>query len=141
MLLACALLATPAQAAEPPLGDWITAEGNSHVRIVPCANDAATLCGKIVWLAEPLNPEGQPKLDRRNPDTALQARPILGLAIVTGMRPAGGGKWSGGEIYDPTAGKSYNSKMNLGRPGELVVEGCVVFLCRAQTWTARPVTP
>ena len=137
MVLACALLGPPVLAAEPPLGDWITGEGNSHVRIAPCANDAATLCGKIVWLAEPLTPEGKPKLDRNNLDAALQTRPILGLAIVTGMRPAGAGKWSDGQIYDPTVGKSYNSNMKLGQPGELVVEGCILFLCRGQTWKAK----
>ena len=136
-VLACAMLAAPARAAEAPLGDWVTAEGNSHVRIAPCANDAARLCGRIVWLAEPLNPEGKPKLDRNNPDVVLQTRPILGLAIVSGMRPDGNGKWSGGEIYDPTVGKSYNSNMKLGAPGELVVEGCVLFLCRAQSWRAK----
>ena len=104
--------------------------------MAPCANDAATLCGWIVWLAEPLNPEGKPKLDRNNPDAALQTRPIMGLAIVTDMRPAGAGKWSGGEIYDPTVGKSYNSNMKLGQAGELVVEGCILFLCRGQSWKA-----
>lgn len=138
VLLVCALLGAAAQAAEPPLGDWITAEGNSRVRIAPCANDAATLCGRIVWLAEPLNQEGKPKVDRNNPDAGLQTRPILGLAIVTGMRPSGAGKWNGGEIYDPTVGKSYNSNMTLGAAGELVVEGCILFLCRGQSWKALP---
>ncbi len=134
LILALALLAGSARAADAPIGDWTTEGGLSRVRIGPCAANAATLCGQITWLAEPLNLEGKPKLDRNNPDPVRQTQPILGLAIVTGMKPDGVGKWSGGEIYDPQAGKSYNSNMKLGTPGELLVEGCVFFLCRGQSW-------
>ncbi|MDN5869669.1 MAG: DUF2147 domain-containing protein [Nitrococcus sp.] len=52
--------------------------------------------GHVVWLKEPLFPAddrkgmaGKPKVDRLNPDSALRSRPIIGLAVLTGLHYAG----------------------------------------------------
>ena len=55
-----------AQAAGPPeVGVWINHEGKGAVEIKPCGPG---LCGNIVWLKTPGNDQGQPLIDRRNPD-------------------------------------------------------------------------
>ena len=46
------------------------------------------LCGKIVWLSEPNDKKGNPKLDRRNPDATLQTQPLLGLTILSQLKPS-----------------------------------------------------
>ena len=39
-----------------------------------------------------------------------------------------------GEIWDPSEDKRYSSNMEL-KGDLLVVEGCILFLCRGQDWT------
>src|SRR5438045_3969805 len=62
--------------AADPLGTWLTEGGKSRVRVADCGG---ALCGSIVWLKEPNNPEtGQPKTDRFNPDQSKRSRPVIG---------------------------------------------------------------
>ncbi len=114
-------------------GEWTTEGGLSRVRIAPCA-DAAKLCGTIVWLKDPLTDSGKPKTDSKNPDAKFKSRSILGLQFLSNFSAAGPGKWAGGTIYDPQSGKTYKSRLSLNPNGSLKVEGCVLFICRGQTW-------
>src|SRR5659263_111612 len=55
--------------------------------------------GKIVWLAEP-NKNGKAKVDKDNPDKALQSRPIIGLQLLKGFSfNEKTGEWDNGTIY------------------------------------------
>lgn len=119
---------TPANAAVPVSGLWLTTEKDSIVEIAPCG---AALCGKIARILKP-NPNGPPK-DINNPDPGLRGRPIQGLPILTGFKDAGK-NWEG-TAYDPRAGKSYRSYLTLMRDGTLEVKGCVGPFCRTKTWT------
>jgi uncharacterized protein (DUF2147 family) len=134
LILAGALMtaAGAAQAGGAALGDWITQSGSAKVHIAPCGSE---LCGAVVWMRQPLDPEtGQPQKDERNPDPALRGRTALGLQIIHGMKPAGDGHWAGGTIYDPQTGRTYASKLSHNPDGTLKVEGCIAILCQAQTW-------
>jgi uncharacterized protein (DUF2147 family) len=125
------LLATPVFAAESIEGEWLTPDGGSKVRIGPCPGKADQVCGVVSWL-----PAAKAKaLDAKNPDAALKTRPILGVSTVVGFKPAGPGKWTGGKLYDPGSGKTYNGKISANANGTLKVEGCVTVVCQAQTWT------
>jgi uncharacterized protein (DUF2147 family) len=54
--------------------------------------------------------------------------------MVYDMVADGENKWDDGEIWDPSEDKRYSSNMEL--MGDLlVVEGCILFLCRGQDWT------
>ena len=66
---------------------------------------------------------------------ALRSRPIVGLQMMRDFAPAGPGRWTGGKIYDPNTGRTYDSKMSLSANGGLKVEGCVTVICQAQAWT------
>lgn len=116
-------------------GDWRTPGATAVVRIAPCVGSAGRLCGTVVSATPPRDAKGQPLRDRANPDPAMRTRPIIGLPILTGLSPAGAGRWSGGRIYNPQDGKTYASKLTLNPNGTLKVEGCVAVICRAQTWT------
>jgi len=112
-------------------GTWSTVDDKSHVKIEPCGDK---FCGKIVWLKEPNNPEGNPKKDLNNTEDALRSRPILGLELLSGFLPESKTEWEDGTIYNPEDGKTYSSKLTLANPGELEVEGCVLFFCKTQVW-------
>jgi uncharacterized protein (DUF2147 family) len=131
LAVAATAACTPALAAGSVQGDWITQSGSAKVRIAPCGSK---LCGAIVWLRNPNDKAtGRPQLDSENPDPALRNRPIQGLQILSGFKP-GTGKLTGGAIYDPQSGKTYNSKLGLNPDGTLKVEGCIAIICQAQTW-------
>ena len=132
---AVATLGAGAAQAQSAEGTWLVQAKNGHVRIAPCPGAAGTLCGNLVWLKEPNDASGKPKVDANNANAALRGRPVLNLPMITGMKPNGAGKWSGGKIYNPEDGKTYNSKMELQANGNLKVSGCVSVICKAQTWT------
>jgi uncharacterized protein (DUF2147 family) len=130
-LLAAGLLAlaAPAFAADPVVGDWVPPDGGSKIRIAPCADNPALVCGKIAWL-----PASTAKnLDTNNPKADLKtARP--GPADVLGIQVDDAGKWTGGKLYDPSSGKTYSGKLTAAANNTLKVEGCVLGICQAQTW-------
>ena len=126
-----AFAATPALAADPVEGEWLTQAGTGKVRIAPCPGQAGRMCGAISWLK---NPADAKATDSNNPDAKLKSRTIMGLPMLWGFKSAGPGKWTGGKIYDPESGKTYDSKLSVNANGTLKVEGCVLVVCQAQTW-------
>lgn len=124
------LLAGPAFAADSIEGDWLTPDGGSKVHISACPDKPDRMCGVISWL-----PAAKAKdLDTRNPNAALRSRPILGMSTISGFKQSGPGKWTGGKLYDPASGKTYDGKLTANADGTLKVEGCVMMICQAQTW-------
>jgi uncharacterized protein (DUF2147 family) len=135
-IVAALLAAVPvtAQAAGPD-GVWLTQAGDAKVRVSKCGGG---LCGVVVWLREPIDPmTGKPEIDDKNPNPALAKRPIIGLSLFIGMRPAGPNKWSG-QIYNADDGKTYASNISVAGPDTLKVEGCVGALCGGETWSRAP---
>jgi uncharacterized protein (DUF2147 family) len=59
-----------------------------------------------------------------------------GRQIVWDMEPRGNGSYRDGQIYAPDRDRTYSSNMTLSGD-TLSVEGCVMFICRAQTWTRQ----
>ena len=134
--LGCFLLAivtaSAAQAGDPK-GTWLTESKKAHVEIFDCNGK---LCGKVVWLKEPLDDKGQPKLDKENEDEKLRKRPIMGHHMISNMEPDGDNEWDGGTIYNAEDGKTYSSEMTLLADNKtLNVAGCVLFFCKSQVWT------
>jgi uncharacterized protein (DUF2147 family) len=133
--LLAVLLAAPsaqAQGASEPVGIWQTQAGDARVKISKCGGG---ICGVIVSLREPIDPAtGKPQVDNKNPNPALNNRPIVGLPLFSGMPPVGPGKWSG-QIYNADDGGIYASSITLAGADALRVEGCVGVLCGGETWT------
>ena len=119
---------SPAFAAQPVTGAWLTDAKDGIIEIAPCG---AKLCGRLVKMLAP--PKGPP-IDRNNPDPALRNRPLLGMAVLTGFT-ADGDVWRGSG-YDPKVGKSYATTLQRTGPNTLKIKGCVFgFLCRSAIWT------
>jgi uncharacterized protein (DUF2147 family) len=71
------------------------------------------LCGRIIWLKAPLDPQGVLKHDRLNPDKALKARQICGATIIWDLSSHGKNSWEGGYFYNPDDGATYRVNMEL----------------------------
>ena len=50
--------------------------------------------------------------DENNPDAKLRSRQLLGLNMLSGLKKDGG-EYTGGNIYDPGNGKTYNCSMKV----------------------------
>lgn len=126
LALVAALLASlslPASAQDAN-GTWLTASGETRVRIAPCGG---SICGTIVWVKNPAK-------DEQNPNAALKTRNVVGINMIQ-MKPAGDKKWSG-TLYNYTDGKTYSGSMTMNSANSLSLSGCVAgIFCRSQTWT------
>jgi uncharacterized protein (DUF2147 family) len=98
------------QAANSPLGVWLTEEKEGKVRIEQCG---VNLCGYAV--------------DKKSDQNGEQ--------VLINMKP-GKDKWSG-RILDPNSGSTYDSTIALKGSDTLRVQGCAFggVFCGGQTWT------
>jgi uncharacterized protein (DUF2147 family) len=123
--------ALPALAADP-IGVWLTAEGDAHIKFASCG---AAYCGTVVWLRDALDPDTKkPILDKNNPDAAKRSRPVLGITIAINFKAAEGGKYVG-QFYNSDDGQTYNGSIVRSDPNTLKVEGCLGTSCQTEVWT------
>jgi uncharacterized protein (DUF2147 family) len=103
--------AAPVQAANSPLGVWLTEEKEGKVRIEQCG---ANLCGYSVDAKSNQN----------------------GEQVLINMKPGKDAKWSG-RILDPSSGSTYDSTIALKGSDTLRVQGCAFggMFCGGQTWS------
>jgi uncharacterized protein (DUF2147 family) len=101
----------PVQAANSPLGVWLTEEKEGKVRIEQCG---ANLCGYSV-------------------DTKSNQN---GEQVLINMKPGKDARWSG-RILDPNTGSTYDSTIALKGSDTLRVQGCAFggMFCGGQTWS------
>ena len=108
----------PAFAADP-IGTWLTGDKKGKVKIVNCGG---AICGTLTWLAEPNDPQtNKPKTDINNKDASKQGRPLIGVPIVLGMRPAGGDKWEG-QVYNAEDGNIYSGSFTMNGSNTAVAQ-------------------
>jgi uncharacterized protein (DUF2147 family) len=103
--------APPVQAANSPLGVWLTEEKEGKVRIEQCG---VNLCGYSV--------------DSKSNQNGEQ--------VLINMKPGKDSKWSG-RIFDPKSGSTYDSTIALRNSDSLRVQGCAFggMFCGGQTWS------
>lgn len=119
------------------IGVWLTENQDSQVEVYK--TPSGTFEGKLVWLEEPLDEDGKPKLDKENPERSKRTRPLLGTVLLKDFTwDAGAGEWKNGTIYDPENGRTYSAFMRLENNNTLKIRGFVMgmrFLGRSTTWT------
>jgi uncharacterized protein (DUF2147 family) len=123
----------PARAADP-LGNWLTGDKKGKVHIVNCGG---AICGNLVWLQEPNDPDtNKPKLDKNNADAGKKTRPLIGAPIVLNMKPSGDGSWEG-QVYNAEDGNTYSGSFTMTSATSAQLKGCVMggLICKSQTWT------
>lgn len=113
-------------------GYWYTQGQESVVEIV---KKRGIYSGRIIWLKEPYDEDGEPWCDTENPDTILQDQTITGLPILKEFRLRNN-SLRDGTIYDPNSGKKYRCIITLS-DDQLSVRGYVgvTLLGRTEKWT------
>lgn len=112
-------------------GTWLTQAGDARIAVSRCGLE---ICGRIVWLKDPIDgATGKAQTDDKNPNPSLAKRKILGLSILSAMKPKGA-SWSG-SIYNADDGKTYATTIVLMNENSLKVTGCVGSLCGSETWS------
>jgi uncharacterized protein (DUF2147 family) len=119
-IAAMAMCVTTPAWADPVLGTYQTQPGDTgnyaHVEMFQCD---ASICGVI---RKAFDGSGQ----QIESDT-------IGTRMIWNMQAQGNGKYTKGKIWAPDRDKTYNSKMELSG-NTLKVSGCVLGICRGQTW-------
>ena len=113
------------------LGNWKPSNGRSVVQIYKgkAANgeDPDKYYGKIVWLLEPNDENGNPRTDINNDDDELKKKPLKGLVIMKDLEfEEVDGKvvtWDGGTIYDPNNGSDYSFEAEINKKNKNVMDG------------------
>lgn len=91
-------------------GTYWNAEKTSHIRIYRAKN--GKYYGKIEYLKEPNDENGNPKTDPENPDKELRSRSRLGMVIMNSFSwNESESRWQDGIIYDPVSGNTYDGYM------------------------------
>ena len=104
------MLAASAAFAQDVIGKWKLDDGTAIVEVY---KNGDAYNGKIVWLEEPTDADGTPAKDNNNPDPALRTRELIGLNMLSGLKKTADNEYSGGKIYDPGNGKTYNCSMKV----------------------------
>lgn len=107
--IAMMVVSMAAMSAQDVIGKWKLEDGTAIVEVYKSGD---VYNGKIVWLKNPTEADGSPTLDDKNPDKALRSRQVMGLNMLHGLKKDGA-KYSGGKIYDPGNGKTYNCSMQV----------------------------
>ena len=123
------------------IGVWKTGEGNAMVRIY---KNGDKYQGKVVWLKEPTDPvTKQAKIDKNNPDPALQNIPLKGYRNLKDFVYSGKNEWNEGTIYDPLNGSTYSCTIKMKDKNTLESRGYigVSALGRTDIWKRLEVKP
>ena len=121
--------------ADKLVGVWQPSAGRSYIKVDKIGNK---FYGRVVWLKEPNDAEGNPRFDKNNPDESLRSTPLKGYRVLKDFTYDEEGKlWEGGTIYDPKNGTTYNCKIELTEDNKIEVRGFVgaAVFGRTDVWT------
>lgn len=132
LLCLCAFLLPMAAFATHPddiLGIWLADDNEVKVEVYKVNNE---YFGKIIWLKEPNDKNGNPKKDKNNPDPAKRNNPAIGILILKNIIFKEG-KWMG-TIYGPKRGKETQCTLQLKSKDVLVGTVTYGLLSGSRTW-------
>ncbi len=117
------------------LGVWLEEKKQSKIEIYKNAENK--FFGKIIWLKEPLDENGNIKLDKKNPDPALRKNTINGLVIMRNLEFVKESTWENGEIYDARSGKTYSLVVYMKDNNTLDLRGYLglTLFGKTTTWS------
>lgn len=121
--------------ADKLVGVWQPSDGRSYIKIDKIGSK---YFGRIVWLKEPNDDKGNPRVDENNPDESLRSTPLKGYRILKDFVFNSDDKlWEEGTIYDPKNGVTYNCKIELVEDNQIEVRGYVgtAVFGRTDVWT------
>lgn len=131
MTLSCAC----AVAQMTPVGIWKTIDddGKTEKSLVRITDSGGVLSGTVEKIFDPAKQDDKcvKCADER------KDKPVLGMTIIRNVRQDTDDKalWGGGEILDPTNGKTYRTRLKPVDGGKAMeMRGYIGFLYRTQVW-------
>ena len=125
-----------AQDADKILGVYKAVEEGKESKVEFTRQADGSYRGQIIWLKQPDNPDGTPKLDVKNPDASKRAVRADRVVVVDGVKyDAKKNVWNGGRVYDPTKGKDYKVEVSFEDARTLRVKGSLLGFSRSVYWT------
>ena len=118
-----------------PVGLWQTIDDEtkkpkSLIRIV---EKDGVVSGTVEKIVDPAKQDS--KCDECGADDPRKGKPVIGMAILTGLKKDGDNVYGGGRILDPNNGKVYAAKVTMLEGGkQLEMRGSFLFIGRTQTW-------
>lgn len=103
------------------LGVWANGTNKGHIQLY---KQDGKYYGKIIWLKQPYDDTGKPKIDKNNPDVNARSRSLLGLVMLRDFKYEDG-EWVDGRIYNPDDGKEYKCNMKLKDLKTLAIRGYI----------------
>jgi len=107
---------------EAILGVWESGNGKARIKIEKTGDK---FNGRIVWLREPNDEAGKPKLDKNNPDELQRVKPLLGYSMLKSFSYTDDKTWKEGTIYDPESGSTYSCTIIMTDENTLDVRGYI----------------
>lgn len=114
------------------VGSWVTEENKSIVKIFEKDNK---YYGKIIWLKEPNDDQGNEKTDKENPIEKLRSRKLIDMVIMFDFA-FDGEKWDNGKVYDPKNGNTYSGTLRMRTDDIIDLRGYVgiSLIGRTSSW-------
>lgn len=107
---------------EELMGVWWNTERDAKIEIYRCGE---VLCGKVIWLRNPKDDDGNPVKDENNSNSQMKKREVMGMKVLEGFSFNGKDRWVNGEAYDPKSGKTYTSYISLKDKNTLELRGYI----------------
>lgn len=117
--------------ADAILGVWANSSNKGHLQLY---KQNGKYYGKIIWLKQPNDETGKPKIDKNNPNEKARSKHLLGLIMLRDFKYEDG-EWKNGKIYNPQDGREYKGKMKLKDEKTLAVRGYIGFSVIGKTET------
>jgi len=112
------------------IGVWLNQVKDAKIEIY---KNNGKYHGKVVWIKVPNDKNGIPIKDGNNPKQNLRSKAIFNLVIIKNL-VYNAGEWSGGTIYDPNNGKTYDCTFWFEN-GKLMLRGYIGWFYETKTWT------
>jgi hypothetical protein len=119
-------------------GTYWNGEKSAKIRIYRAVN--GMYYGKVDYLTEPNDENGNPKTDPENPKKEMRSRARLGMVIMNNFKfNEKDQRWESGTLYDPNNGKTYDGYMKFkgDNKNTLYLRGYVLgmkWLGRTSEW-------
>jgi len=112
------------------IGVWLNQVKDAKIEIY---KNNGKYHGKVVWIKSPNDKNGIPIKDANNPKQNLRSKAIFNLVIIKNLI-YNEGEWSGGTIYDPNNGKTYECTFWFEN-NKLMLRGYIGWFYETKTWT------